>query len=263
MEIITSEKNQKIKELKKLYRSKWRRKTGRYVLEGVRLIRAALKAGAVFDRVFVTPELAAEEDLPGRLQSRTGIDVIYVAQQLIENISDTVSPQGITAIVADPDYTREDITETGPVLVLDRIQDPGNMGTLIRTAAAAGYAGIICLKGCVDIYNLKVLRATMGAIFQLPVVTGEELNSFLAQMLPDERRLICCDLAGEKYYHQLSYTFPHMLVIGNEARGICNSILEVADEIVKIPLYGEVESLNAAVAGGIVIYESAVNYYSS
>ncbi|MFW6386658.1 MAG: TrmH family RNA methyltransferase [Bacillota bacterium] len=262
MEIITSAKNAKIKELKKLYRRKWRRRKGRYVLEGFRLTRAALKAGADLERIFVTPELAVEEKkLLSELNSRA--DIVYVDEKLLEELSDTISPQGITAVVGDPGYQMDDISGTEPILVLDRIQDPGNMGTLIRTAAAAGFAGIICLKGCVDIYNLKVLRATMGSIFQLPVVTGETLKSFLTRVSEDHRQLICCDLSGDRAHYQLSYSRAHMLMIGNEAHGIRPQLLEVADEIIKIPIYGEVDSLNASVAGGIVIYQSAIQYYGT
>ena len=258
MEVISSYKNTKVKRLRKLYKSKWRRRWNCFVLEGSRLIDAALKAGAEFERNFVTPDFAKkEEQFVQRLESRSEVE--YLESSLLKKIADTVTPQGIISVVKKENFSESEIfSEERPVLVLDRLRDPGNMGTIIRTAAAAGMGGVICLKGCVDIYNLKVLRATMGTIFQIPLITGKDVKDFIKQTAENTYKLIACDISGKKYHHQLQYDFPHMIIIGNEAHGIRTSLLDAVDYIVKIPLYGEVESLNASVAGGIIIYESAV-----
>ena len=141
------------------------------------------------------------------------------------------------------------------ILVLDRIQDPGNMGTLIRTAAGAGIDGIVVLKGCVDIYNLKVLRATMGAVFSIPIITRLEKDLFREKIVAGDYYLVCTDIAGEKYYYEVTYRQPTVFVIGNEAQGIAEDLLALASCRVKIPMAGEIDSLNAAVSGGIVLYD--------
>jgi len=254
-EIITSIKNPDIKYLRKLYRSHRRRREEKFILEGTRLIEQALQAGAEIKQIFMTPDY--DDSLCKKVQKDEGIKITRVSRDLIEEVADTVTPQGIIAVVDKPSWQPEDIF-TGPkhpLLVLDRIQDPGNMGTLIRTAVAAGVGGLIALKGCVDIYNLKVLRATAGAVFSIPFLMRVELNDFLNMYSSRDYDLYCADLNGEQYYYEPDYDKPAIFVIGNEARGISEELLQKADYRIKIPLLGEIDSLNAGVSGSIILYE--------
>lgn len=258
MEIITSKKNSYLKQLRKLYDSNQRQKQGKFILEGKRIIDGALKAGAVFDVIFMTPQFAENESSIQELKKKTDNVIIKVVhRQLIQKISDTINPQGIIAIANEVQYKYRDIVSNSRcILVLDRLQDPGNMGTLIRTAVAAGADGIIALKGCVDIYNLKVLRATMGAIFNIPIISRISLSEF-KEIREDnmEFKLIAAAAQGDMYYYELDYNFPFMLIIGNEANGVSGELINYSDLFVKIPLIGDIESLNAAMACGIILYD--------
>ncbi len=255
-EVISSIKNPKIKYLRKLYNNRKRKKEGKYILEGSRLIDTAVKMGAKINRVFITPEFADSESfnlfahLPGDIFT-------FIREKLIHEIAATVNPEGIIAIADEPQYKNEKVLKNKPyILILDRIQDPGNMGTLIRTAAAAGFKGVIALKGSVDIYNLKVIRATAGAIFSIPVINNidfTELKNFLEEST-EKIQLVSTDIMGDMYYNKINYKLPLWLIIGNEANGISREILDISDLIVKIPLNNGVESLNAAVAGSIIMY---------
>lgn len=256
-EIINSENNNKIKYLRKLYSKRYRKKEGKFIIEGYRIIKEAWKSGANFDSIFMTPEFASSCEGQQIKKMVGDSNIILVEESLFADLADTVNPQGILAVVVEPEYRVKDFLDKSElVLVLDRIQDPGNMGTLIRTALAAGVDIIISLKGSVDIYNLKVLRSTMGAIFSIPVITGMDLTNF--KKVISGFKVISADLSGNQYHYEQDYKEPVMLVIGNEANGIRKEILDISDSIVKIPIFGKIDSLNAAVAGGILIYEAAI-----
>lgn len=255
-DIITSKKNSDIKYLRKLYDSRKRRKEKRFILEGTRIIDQALANDSSFYRVFISPNF--EGEIIDKLVANKDIKVKQVAEELLAEVADTVSPQGIIAVVDKPGYDIADLF-TGTkraLLVLDQIQDPGNMGTIIRSAAGAGIKGIIALKGCVDIYNLKVLRATMGAIFSLPVLTRIEEDEFL-EILVDNKdyQLVCTSPEGNQYYFELDYEQAPIFIIGNEARGVSQKIKNRSDYNVKIPLRGKIDSLNAAISTGIILYD--------
>ena len=254
-EIISSKKNSAIKYLRKLYRARNRRKEGKFLLEGSRIVQHAVKKEMLISRVFVSADFD-DQSLIKKLK-QSDCQLITISRELLDEIADTVSPQGIIAIADKPNYQLSDIWNNSQdsLLLLDRIQDPGNMGALIRTAAAAGVKGIIALKGCVDIYNLKVLRATMGAIFNIPICTRIDVTKIRKKAKELEHQIVCADLSGPKFHYEINFSKKTIFVIGNEAQGISQEILSLSDQIVKIPLNGAIESLNAAVSGGIILYE--------
>ena len=261
-EIISSNKNDKIKYLKKLYKSSKRKKEGKFVLEGYRLIKHAYQSGAKFDYVFVTKSFSESREYEELVTNNDLNNIsILITEELVNKISDTINPQGIIAVVyeMDSDITQI-INRNKNILVLDRIQDPGNLGTIIRTAAAAGFGGIISLKGTVDIYNLKVLRATAGAIFNIPFINKLDYNNFRKILKENfsDYKMICADVNTELLYNEFEYDDKNILVIGNEGNGIRNELLEKADKKIKIPLNNNIESINAAMAAGIIMYE--INY---
>ncbi len=292
-EVISSEQNERVKSLKKLYNKKKRRQKGKFVLEGFRIIDEALKADAVFDYMFMSPDFYKSTEGQSLIKAYLKDDnnnkgnsdnknhhnynedsdnanrndnkeenLIIIEEKLLSKIADTNSPQGVIAVVNEPEYDISDIfcqeNENGKLLLLDRIQDPGNMGTIIRTAVAAGIDGIIILKGSVDIYNLKVLRATMGAIFNIPLLKDVTMEEFLELYngVSEKCQLIAADLSADLYYHQLEYDFPFIIAIGNEANGLNDKIVNSANYLVKIPIIGDIDSLNAAIATGILVYKA-------
>jgi TrmH family RNA methyltransferase len=257
-EVISSENNDRVKYLKKLYRKRQRKDQGKYILEGYRIIDEALQSRAEIDTLYITPEFAITQKGKGLLARIEPDKVVFLEERLLNKLADTATPQGIIAIAIEQDYKLEDLFgNSGLILVLDRLQDPGNMGTIIRTAVAAGADGIITLKGSVDIYNLKVLRATMGAIFNIPIITNMEFAEFkeIIRGKGKEFLLVSTDTSGERYYTEYEYNKPVILVVGNEANGIRKEILKLSNLVIKIPIIGQIDSLNAAVAAGIVIYK--------
>ncbi len=254
--IISSSKNDKIKYLSKLYNSRKRKKESKYILEGENIVLEAMNSNAKFDSIYMTPEFnksIAANKIKEKLSDNTNIYIIE--ENIFNELADTVNPQGIIAIVDEPVYDKNlFLKKKKRILVLDRVQDPGNMGTLIRTALAADFDGIISLKGSVDIFNLKVLRSTMGAIFNIPIIYNVSLEELKELLNDSSYKIISTDLNAKKYYYQLNYNFPLLLVIGNEARGVSYKLNEMADIAIKIPLPGNIESLNAAISGGILMY---------
>ncbi len=256
-EVISSLNNDSIKYLKKLYKTRKRKQENKFILEGARIIEEATKAGVDFDQIFMTPQFKENNKFADiKIINYENTNMKCVERSILEDIADTVSPQGIIAIVNKPEYQFEKIKNRNKLLVLDQVQDPGNMGTLIRTAVASGMDGILALKGCVDIYNLKVIRATMGAIFNIPVLTRMDLDQFIKISNTYNYNIISSDSENGKLYNKIDYNEPFMIVIGNEGRGIRSEIISLSDKIVKIPIIGDIDSLNAAVAGGIILYKS-------
>lgn len=250
---ITSIKNNKIKELRKLYKKKYRKRQAQFVLEGLRLIRGAYRADAGIEDIFLTKKFYGNhKDEKFIIDNQNKL--LFVNSKLIYEVADTDNPQNIIAVVNEPQTEAKEVLAKDYILVIDQIQDPGNMGTLIRTAAAAGFESMIISKGSVDIYNLKVLRSTAGAIYSIPFIKDiakEELKTLLKEK---EQHIYAADLDTDHYYNKLDYKKPLSLIIGNEAVGIRKELLEIADKSVKIPLRGNVESLNAAIAAGIIMF---------
>ena len=259
MEIISSSQNDKVKYLNKLYRSRNRRKEGVFILEGKRLIEAALAGGADFNQVFLTPAFfksAENDNLLADLKLKA--EFVYLEEKLLKETASTVNPQGILAVVSESVFSGDDFySQADKILLLDRIQDPGNMGTMIRTAVAAGFDGIIALKGSVDIYNQKVIRATMGGIFSIPIRQKLSQKEFLAEIETEaaDYELLAADIEAEEYHFEHQYQDKLILMIGNEANGLDQNLLAKATAKIKIPLAGEIESLNAAVAASVISFE--------
>ena len=259
MNIISSSQNDKVKYLNKLYRSRNRRQEGVFILEGKRLIEAASAGGADFRQVFLTPAFfksAANDKLLADLKSKA--EFIYIEESLLKETASTVNPQGILAVVEESVFKGEDFyQQADKILLLDRIQDPGNMGTMIRTAVAAGFDGIIALKGSVDIYNQKVIRATMGGIFSINLRQKLSLEDFLEEIKNEAAayELLAADAGAEEYHFEHHYRDKLILMIGNEANGLEQKLLDTAASKIKIPLAGEIESLNAAVAASVISFE--------
>ena len=256
--IIKSKDNEKIKYTKSLLKSKNRNKEKKFIIEGYRIVTLAIDCDAKLEYVFINEDFENKKEhieLLEILKSKN-IKVYKTTNKLFENFIDTENTQGIIGVVKFNTNTLESNfkKENKFVLVLDRIQDPGNMGTIIRTADACGVDLIIALKGCVDIYNPKVIRSTMGSIFDMNIVyeNQDEAINFLKN---NGFSIVSSYLDTDNYYNNISYNNKTALVIGNEANGINNDIILNSDTLVKIPIYGKAESLNAAISSAILMYE--------
>ncbi|MFO7814788.1 MAG: RNA methyltransferase [Halanaerobiales bacterium] len=258
MEKITSIKNGKIKELRKLYQKKYRKAKSQFILEGLRLIRGAYKSGAEFEQIFLTKDYYDNHQTEYFMINNEN-KLVFVSADLIEEVADTDNPQEIIAVVNQPQTSLEEVLDKEYILVMDRIQDPGNMGTIFRTAAAAGFQSIIITKGSVDVFNLKVLRSSVGSIYSLPFVKDIELKGLTKSLNEKNLVIYAADLNTDQDYNEIPYQKPLVLIIGNEARGIRPEILEIADQKVKIPLQDNIESLNAGVAAGVIMFKITEN----
>ncbi|GEB33527.1 MULTISPECIES: 23S rRNA (guanosine(2251)-2'-O)-methyltransferase RlmB [Brevibacillus] len=265
-EIITSVQNPLVKRLHQLLDKKGREEQGRFLVEGAHLVEEALKSGAHVVTVLYDQERNLDPACQRALANHPqDTQVIAASAAVLAKLSETKSPQGIVAEVNktanewDEWVNKLSDQDDTLLLFLDEIQDPGNLGTILRTAEAAGVDGVVLGKGSVDIYNGKVVRATMGAMFRLPLFM-RELGQAAEEWKRQGGRVLVSSLAQDSVaYDQAEYSGKIALVIGNEGRGVSKEMLACADQFVHIPLYGKAESLNAAVAAGIFVYEAQRN----
>lgn len=256
---ISSKHNHHIKLVKSLSNRKFREKESLFVLEGVRLIEEAVHAGVGIRFVLYCRKLSGS--LRGsRLLNKfweLGVNTFLVEENLFSELSDTENPQGILAVaeVLQSIFSDFIINQESLFLLIDGVQDPGNLGTMIRTACAAGASGVVLTKGTVDLFNPKVIRASMGTIFQIPVIMREDNQTILDFFKSKGFRFLVADANGEKTYYHSEAKGPVVWVLGNEANGPGEFFLKEADEIVRIPISSKVESLNVAVATGILLFD--------
>ncbi len=236
---IQSESNRIIKEINSLRLKKNRDKLGLFILEGERLVNEA--------EGHIEYILASESYSGGMAADYT------VSDRLYDKISDTVSPQGIMAVcrIEEQEFTQK--KDASFYILLENIQDPGNMGTIIRTADAAGADGIFLSKGCVDIYNPKTVRSTMGSLFHLPIYRNTDLTELVQRI---DVTTVAAYLKGDRTPYDIDMTKGIAIIIGNEANGISDDLSKKADCLVKIPMPGKAESINASAAAAIMIYEA-------
>lgn len=248
IQTITSTQNPRVRSLRDLKHAKARSATGLYLVEGAKLCGEALQYARV-DTLLVDQE-RAETYQP--LIDRAG-DVLLVPPHVLESVSDTKTPQGIIAAVRQP--APLDLDEArGLVLVLDGVQDPGNVGTMLRTAEAAGFTGALLSPACADPFAPKTVRAAMGSLFRLPVWRGA-LPEALSLLGRKGFTRVSSQLDGEPFYAALGRMRPPLaLVIGSEGQGVSEAVSRLADARVMLPMRGHAESLNASVAAGILMY---------
>ena len=256
--MITAKDNDKVKYTKSLLKSKNRNKESKFIIEGYRILTLAIECNAKIDYVFINEDFEKKTEHVEFLEilKSKNINTYKTTNKIFNELVDTESTQGILAVVKfNQRRIQENLKDEHRfVVILDRIQDPGNMGTIIRTADAAGVDAIIALKGCVDIYNPKVIRSTMGSIFDMNIIhaTQEEAVRLLKLKNFD---IVSSYLDTDNYYDKVEYNYKTALVIGNEANGINDELVSKSDVLVKIPIYGKAESLNAAISSAILMYE--------
>lgn len=181
-----------------------------------------------------------------------------VSGEVFAKMSDTRTPQGVLCVVRRPCYSLELLlrTETPLLMVLEDLQDPGNLGTIIRTAEAAGITGVIMSAGTVDLFNPKTIRATMGSVFRVPFLCVDDLPQIVEKLHQGGISVYAAHLKGKLYYDDVSFLGPTAFLVGNEGNGLAEGTASLADQYLKIPMEGRIESLNAAVAASLFMYEA-------
>ena len=252
--MITSKTNRKIKYVRSLYRRLVRRREGRFAIEGVRLIEEMIRAGQepVFFLYTETGVANPRAQALVEVLASLGTEVVPVSEEVMLFMADTKTPQGVLAVAAFPQI---EPVESDLSLVLDGVRDPGNLGTILRTAEAAGVGEVVTLRGTVDAFSPKVVRGAMGAHFRLPILedrSWEEVERSLEQ-----RQILLADAGGGTHYYQVDWTVPTALIVGGEAHGAGRKARGFAAERVTIPMQRGVDSLNVAVASGVMLFEAA------
>ena len=242
MEQITSAQNNKIKNANKLKKKRDRDKTGQALIEGIHLIDEAYQSGIVIKQLFVIEPSRTDEALIDYAEETYEINM-----KVAESLSGTITPQGFFAVIEKPEY---DINQAKQVLLIDRIQDPGNLGTLIRTSDAAGIDLIVMEKGTADPYQDKVLRASQGSVFHIPVITTD-LKTFITDF---NGPVYGTALENAQPYKEVASQEMFALLLGNEGEGVNKALLNETTQNLTIPIYGKAESLNVAIAGSILLY---------
>ncbi|MFC7442891.1 TrmH family RNA methyltransferase [Laceyella putida] len=254
--LITSPQNEQVKRWKKLHSKKGRLQEQALLIEGEHLLLEAHTASVRFEAILVNSEKA---DAWRRIEGRLPMDVVVyeLAPAIFDALVDTETPQGVAAVISIPVWPREAwLEKEGDLtyLLLDAIQDPGNLGTMIRTAQAAGVDGILLGKGTVDPFNAKVVRAAMGAIFRVPLIQMD-----LAEAIPllQAHGVTIVNTSPHAGAYHFDYPYPSRvaLLLGNEGRGVDEKHLAHVDAAIKIPMPGETESLNVSITSAILMYE--------
>lgn len=253
MKEITSVHNPQVQFLRDLQKAKNRRAAGVFLAESVKMVREALSLSLCRTLVIDAKRTADYADLIDMAQAR-GCEVLLVTAAIMQAISEQKTPQGVCCTVAIAQQPEE---LTGRLIVaMDGVQDPGNVGTILRTADAAGFDGALLSGACADLYSAKTLRATMGSVFRVPVRRVDDLPQELEKLRAQGYAVVATELGGADFYANC----PHekaVLVIGSEGSGVSQAVRDVATHHLALPMRGGAESLNAAVAAGIMIYEMA------
>jgi TrmH family RNA methyltransferase len=260
MDVITSRDNARVRQARAARDGK---APDKIFIEGVRLCEEALQAGLHVEEALHTLELMQDER-GARLLSeleRVNVQLTVVSERVFASLSDTKNPQGIAMLAARPranaGFLEDALKDATLLVILHRLNNPANAGAILRTAEAAGASGIIVTAGTCDLFSPKALRGAMGSSFRLPVWAGADLTDALRWCKERSIRTICADIRAELSHTEVDWTIRRALIVGPEASGLSTDEIALADEALRIPMQEPVESLNVAVAAGIILYEAA------
>jgi len=258
--ILTSIKNPLIKQVRKLHRAKERQKQNLLLLEGTNLVEAAFQVDYKLDIIFHTDRWGENHQPLCRKIIDKGLKLQLVSLEVLTAIATTVNPDGVVAIAPRRDKLEQNleqnIAQTRLSIAIEKLQDPGNLGTIIRSAVATGVDSLWLSCDSVDIHNPKVLRASVGEWFRLPIMTNQNLRELVAQHQQQGIQVVATTSKATKSYWDLDFTRPSLILLGNEGAGLSEDLITLADEQVTIPLSNDVESLNVAVATALLLYEA-------
>lgn len=251
--MITSTSNPQVKELLQLQKkSKARNEKNIFIVEGIRMFREVPKER--LEKVYISESFYNKKKQEPDL---TGVPVEILSDRVFAHVSDTKTPQGILSLVKQKNTVLSEVlkTENPYLMILDNLQDPGNLGTIVRTAEGAGVTGIVMSRDCVDIYNPKTIRSTMGSIYRMPFLYVDDMDDLLKELKKQGIKTYAAHLQGENCYDEENYKEACAFLIGNEGNGLRKEIADQADVWIRIPMHGKVESLNAAIAASVLMFE--------
>lgn len=259
MQIITSKDNDIIKSVRKLKEKKFRDQNNEYIVEGIKMIKEAILEEAVIKLIIVCEENVNSGTIDKKLLYEIAkYECIYVNKKIFSLITDVQNPQGILAVIEKQNSEENIDYKQDVIVVLDGIQDPGNLGTILRTIDSVGLNQVIVSKETADAYNPKVVRSTMGAIFRVNIIESDNLLETLKNLKKHKYKVMATSLETQNSIYDVDYN-KKVIVIGNEANGVSKEILDYSDEKIKIPMLGKTESLNASVATAVILYEYVRN----
>lgn len=252
--MILSVQNKIIKQICKLKTKKEREKIGLAIIEGERFI------NQIPENIEIE-YYAFSESFSNKInvfEVYKNKPIYIIKDDIFKKISETITPQGAMAIckIKQNYFNDLKINKNSIFLILDRVMDPGNLGTIIRSAEAFGVSAIFLSKGCVDLYNDKVLRSTMGSLFNIPIIDNCNIPEIINNLKEKEFNIVCTHLKGEKKPFEVNFLNKTAIIIGNEANGVLDEYVNISDEIVKIHMVGKVESINVSIATSIILYEA-------
>ena len=255
MQVISSKENELIKHIRKLKSKKERDISNEYFIEGIKLIQEAIQEKAKIKQIVICEECEKVENISKELMYEIAkYNCIYVTKKIYASITEVETPQGILAIIEKENGEDKIDFNQEIIVVLDGIQDPGNLGTILRTVDSVGLTQILVSKETADSFNPKVVRSTMGAIFRVKVIECENLEKNLKELKKHKFKILTTSLQTNNSIYDIKYN-KSVIIIGNESKGVSENLQKLADEKVKIPMLGKTESLNASVATGIILYE--------
>ena len=255
MEFIQSKDNKTIKHIISLGQRKNRQKSGEYIVEGIRSIRDIAAMGAV-KTILIRESKSQDKNVLDllALDAVQSVPTYIVQDPVFDKVDNTVNGQGVVAIVAKPKHDIDSV-EDGLYITLDGVQDPGNLGTIIRTAVAAGVKGIFLMKGTVDPFNDKTVRSTMSALHKIPLYEDVTLSMLHDIVAESNMTTYVTALEDSEPYHSVDYAKRTMLVLGNEGNGVTPEVMNLCTNRIMIPMYGDMESLNVSVAAALCMYK--------
>ncbi|MBF4514681.1 RNA methyltransferase [Plantibacter sp. VKM Ac-2885] len=261
--MLDNPRSPRVRSVAKLAKRPARQETGLFLLEGPQAVSEALQFRPdLILELYATPTALERYTDIGAAATDAGLEVEFVTEQVLESMADTVTPQGFIAVAQQFPTSIKDIFAGEPqlVVILEEVRDPGNLGTIIRAADAAGADAVVLSGRTVDLYNPKVVRSTTGSLFHLPVAVGVELPAVLERARAAGLQALAADIKGEDLLVARSegvLARPTAWVFGNEARGLTDEHLELVDRAVTVPIYGRAESMNLATAASVCVFESA------
>lgn len=252
--MIVSMQNKIVKQILKLKTKKERDKSNLAIIEGERFISLIPKNMKV--EYYAFSESYCKKNNVFEIYKNN--EIYILKDDIFKKISQTISPQGAIAICNIKNYSLNEIEikDDALFIILDRVMDPGNLGTIIRSADALGVSGIIMSKGCVDLYNDKCLRSTMGSLFNIPIIQNCDIKEILNSLKAKKFNIVCTHLKGNLAPFEINFNKKTAVIIGNEANGVLEEYLNFCNEIVKIPMVGKAESINVSIASSIIFYEA-------
>ena len=254
MQVITSKDNEIIKNIKKLKEKKYRDEENKFLVEGIKMLQEAILENAKISKIVICEDCINDGSIKQELLYEIAkYDCIYVSEKVFKTLTEVTNPQGILAVVEKNNVLGIDYKQD-IIIALDDVQDPGNIGTILRSIDSAGLSQVILSKRSGDVYNPKVVRSTMGAIFRVNIIETDDLIKTLKEVKRHKFEIASTCLDTDKLIYDVDYT-KKVIVVGNEANGVSKEVQTLSDIKMKIPMLGKTESLNAAVATSIVIYE--------